>query len=220
MISTTVIASLIMQCSGGGVAPDTLQNIIQVESGGNPFAIADVTAKKSHYPPTLEAARQRSNALSQDGHNYSAGLMQVNSANFSGYGLTPDTVFDPCKNIAAGTAILKQCWLRAEAFSSPVDRLKATLSCYYSGNFTRGLMKKNGEKISYVDLITQTRPPPEAVQVPSIQILTPAPGTHDISPDLPAVPDNAPGKKNAPSKPFFTGADGDMPAWDVFSTPS
>lgn len=221
MISTAALAGLILQCSGGGVSPDTLQNIIQVESGGNPFAIADVTGKKSFYPASHAAAKAHSLRLSQDGHNYSAGLMQINSANFSAYGLTPETVFTPCKNIAAGADILRQCWIRADAYSSSADRLKASLSCFYSGNFTRGLMKKNGEKISYVDAIAQTQLPQEAIQVPSVEILK-TPSETNLTPSgTPAPADAGSGTQPVSSPtPFFTGGDDNMPAWDVFSKPS
>ena len=42
-ISATVLMTLISQCAPG-VSPETMRAIIMTESGGNPYAIANVTA--------------------------------------------------------------------------------------------------------------------------------------------------------------------------------
>ena len=62
------------------------------------------------------SARGRSDrhgqALQAAGWNYSAGLTQINRENWSRYGLTARTVFDVCRNLSAGAAILRACFMR------------------------------------------------------------------------------------------------------------
>ena len=92
-------------------------------------------------------------ALEAAGWNYSMGLAQVNRANLRIYGLTSETVFDPCANLRAGGAILAECYTRATAGGRvPQDAVRAALSCYYSGNFTRGFKRDFGGT-SYVQRV-------------------------------------------------------------------
>lgn len=51
---------------------------------------------------------------------FDVGLAQVNSANFGWLGLTMETALDPCRNIAAGAAVLL-----ARYNGSPPDSVKA-----------------------------------------------------------------------------------------------
>jgi type IV secretion system protein VirB1 len=43
----------------------------------------------------------------RQGWNYSVGLGQINVANFERLGLTPESAFDPCANLAAMQAVLR-----------------------------------------------------------------------------------------------------------------
>lgn len=81
-------------------------------------------------------------ALHAAGWNYSVGLGQINVSQFKRLGITVDTAFDPCTNLAAMQAVLTECFKRAAPpKGQAVDRqsaLRRALSCYYSGNFLTG----------------------------------------------------------------------------------
>jgi type IV secretion system protein VirB1 len=87
--------------------------------------------------------------LDASGYNYSLGLAQINQSNFKTYGLTRQTAFDPCKNLAAGASILADCYGRA---GNNGRQLGKALSCYNSGNF------KTGFRTGYVAKVIGVRP--------------------------------------------------------------
>ncbi len=137
-------AMLAQQCAPA-VHPATLQALVRTESGFNPFAIGVVGGRLVRQPRSRDEAVATTRALEAAGWNYSMGLAQVNRANLRVYGLTPETVFDPCANLRAGGAILADCYTRASAGGRvPQDAVRAALSCYYSGNFTRGFRPDAG----------------------------------------------------------------------------
>ncbi len=130
--------TLAQQCAPG-VHPTTLQAVVRTESGFNPYAIGVVGGRLARQPRDRDEAVATARALDAQGINFSLGLGQVNRANLVSYGLTYDTAFDPCANLRAGSAILHDCYGRAVAVMGQGDRaLHAAISCYYSGNFTRG----------------------------------------------------------------------------------
>ncbi|EGU3395861.1 lytic transglycosylase domain-containing protein [Salmonella enterica] len=184
VLPASMLLALFTNC-GAGVPTDTLMSITGVESSGNPFVIANVTDNTSYYLASEEEAVRKANDLSKQGKNYSAGLMQVNSKNFKDYGLTPDIAFNYCKNITAGAEILKGCYAKTSTMPDQSTRLKAALSCYYSGNFTRGLVAKGTEKISYVANVVNHADNNESV--PSIGILKNDPGVSQGEASSPAV---------------------------------
>lgn len=152
----------IMQCAHG-VAPSTMAAIVAVESSRNPYAIGVVGGRLQRQPQSLAEAVATARELERQGRNYSVGLAQVNRANFRAQGLTIETAFDPCQNLRAGAAILRECYNRAGQGGGQDDaRLRAALSCYYSGNFTRGQRPDKPGELSYVDKVvaaaTGTRP--------------------------------------------------------------
>jgi type IV secretion system protein VirB1 len=89
------------------------------ESAFQPLAIHDNTTRKTYLPATVPEAVSLVTSL--QGHSLDAGVMQVNNLNWSAYGLTAETVFDPQANICAGARIL------AEAF-----RIERRASCRYN----------------------------------------------------------------------------------------
>lgn len=154
-LSKAIIFSIISQCNSG-VDPVTTDTVINVESAGNPYAIALVNSKeKISQPKTEEEAIKLANYLESKNIDFSAGLMQINKRNFKNLSLTNDTVFNACKNVQAGTTILKNCYAKAVKENGnkkdEQELLRDAMSCYYSGNLQRGY-KKEG-KYSYVDLI-------------------------------------------------------------------
>ena len=127
-----------------------MQQIVRVESGGNPFAIGVVGNQLVRQPKTLEEAVATVKALSEAGWNFSIGKGQVNKIHFPRLGWTTDIAsgFDVCKNIVAAAEIYENCFTRAvkAGYSVVVHTVApmnysathAALSCYYSGDFLSG----------------------------------------------------------------------------------
>ena len=126
------------------VAPQTIAAIIRVESGGNEFAVGVNCsgAKRVHAKSAQEAAAQARYFISK-GFSVDLGLMQINSRNLPGLGLTIEQAFDPGTNIQAGAKILARGYRGAVRRYGPgQSALKAALSAYNTGNYDTGF--KNG----------------------------------------------------------------------------
>ena len=131
------LAALVLTCAPL-VAHDTALALIEVESGGNPFAIGVVGGALMRQPVNLAEAVATAAALDATGWNYSVGLGQINKRNFQRFGLNPATAFEPCANLAAMQGILGECFSRASQRTSKQAALRNAFSCYYSGNFMTG----------------------------------------------------------------------------------
>jgi type IV secretion system protein VirB1 len=134
--------TLLQQCAPQ-VSPVTMAAIVRTESGFNPYAIGVVRGRLVRQPASLAEAVATTHALAAGGWNFSVGLAQVNRANWARYGLSEQSAFDPCRNLAAGAAILQGCFelaRRARTYTSSDSQsvLHASLSCYASGNFSTG----------------------------------------------------------------------------------
>lgn len=148
-MTTQDFVALAQQCAPA-VAPQTLAAIVRIESGFNPYAIGVVHGRLVRQPRREDEAIATVKALQAAGWNYSAGLAQINRENWSRYGLTARTVFDVCRNLSAGAAILRACFLRARVIHiHPQEALRAALSCYASGSFVTGF------RVGYVRRITE-----------------------------------------------------------------
>lgn len=131
-------SSLCGQC-GPAVEPSTSLAIIKVESGGNPFAIGDNTERKSYAPRSKEEAVMVASKLLAQGHNIDMGLMQINSIHLKPMKLSLDEVFDPCRNIKAGTTILAEFYRRNDRPGEDrITVLYKALSAYNTGSAWRG----------------------------------------------------------------------------------
>ncbi len=110
----------------------------RVESSGNPHAIGVVGGALERQPRHRAEALATARALQAAGWNFSLGLAQINVRNLARLGLTLDTAFDPCTNLAR----CRPCWPSASSARRAVSarrrsrRLRQALSCYYSGNFS------------------------------------------------------------------------------------
>ncbi|WP_244106877.1 lytic transglycosylase domain-containing protein [Burkholderia cenocepacia] len=130
------------------IAPATMAAIVLTESGLNPYAIGVVHGRLRRQPSNVAEAVATIRALEAGGWNFSVGLAQVNRANWLAYGLSAENAFEPCRNLAAGAAILHRCFTAAvttQKFHVGTDyqadvqaALRASLSCYASGNFSTG----------------------------------------------------------------------------------
>lgn len=140
MLSTTAFLAAAMQCAAS-IHPSTAFDVARVESGFNPYAIAEIVPKSgsssgdkhviSHLPASREEAERILRLLTVQGRSYSVGLMQITSTNFRHYGVTASDLLDPCTNLSVFERILSDCYRRGGS-------LKRALSCYYSGNFRTG----------------------------------------------------------------------------------
>lgn len=134
MLSTTVFLAAAMQCAPS-IHPSTVLDVARVESGLNPYAIAEILPGGkgviSHFPTSRDEAVSLTGRLAAQGQRYSVGLMQITSTNFRHYGVTASDLLDPCTNLSVFERILSDCYRRG-------GTLKRALSCYYSGNFRTG----------------------------------------------------------------------------------
>lgn len=156
MLSPTAFLALAMQCAPS-VHPDTVLDIARVESGFNPYAIAEIIPKSerqpdkpnviSYHPKTDADAIRLINQIEQKKRRYSVGLMQITSTNFNHYRVTARDLLEPCTNLAVFEKILTDCYQRGGS-------LKKALSCYYSGNFSTGQQAEAAfSQTSYVQRI-------------------------------------------------------------------
>jgi type IV secretion system protein VirB1 len=166
------------------VSTVTMAAIVRTESRFNPYAIGVVHGRLLRQPGSVDEAVATAHALAAGGWNFSVGLAQVNHANWPAYGLNEQSAFDPCRNLAAGAAILQGCFelarrARKDAQTDSQPALRASLSCYASGNFSTGY------RTGYVQrVISSARipaPPSAPVVVPSIAPIPVVPVDADVS---------------------------------------
>lgn len=156
MLSTSAFLAVAMQCAAT-VHPSTSLDVVRVESGFNPYAIAEIVPKPerqpgdkgfiTHMPTNKEDAQRIVTQIEAKGRRYSVGLMQITSTNFDTYGVTASDLFNPCTNLSVYEKIITDCYERG-------GTLKRALSCYYSGNFSTGQQPETAlAKTSYVQRI-------------------------------------------------------------------
>ena len=137
-MDSAVFLTLVMSCAPQ-VDAGTAHALIVVESGFNPHAIGVVGGVLDRQPTGRSEAIATAKALQATGWNFSVGLAQINQHNFDRLGLTVESAFEPCINLAAMQKALAECYARATQRNSAEQRaLRETLSCYYSGNFVTG----------------------------------------------------------------------------------
>lgn len=129
---------------GPDVHPATIQAIVEVESGGNPYAIHDGPTGTAIFPKSKEEAVEVAKRLLAKGHRLDVGLMQINTTHLKELrrrGIDVDDLFDPCTSIKAGTRILSEFY-QLHAQKSPHDSSDLTLlkalSSYNSGGAFKG----------------------------------------------------------------------------------
>lgn len=155
--------ALAQECAPN-VAPHTLAAIVRVESQFNPYAIGVVGGRLAKQPSSKQEALATVKQLEANGWNFSLGVAQVNRHNLPKYDITYEQAFDTCTNLRVGADILQGCFDRAsKTRPDPQVALQAALSCYYSGNFTRGFKPDALGKPSYVQKVlssAQSNVPP------------------------------------------------------------
>lgn len=123
------------------VARETIVAIVKHESRVNPFAVGiNGGTRITRQPKNEQEAIQISEKLISMGISIDMGLAQINSANLKKLGLSVAQVFEPCTNLRAAEKVLHWCYGPAEKkHGSGQVALQAALSCYNTGNFSRGL---------------------------------------------------------------------------------
>ncbi|WP_371885235.1 lytic transglycosylase domain-containing protein [Caballeronia sp. S22] len=200
------------------VHPATLKGVVSTESAGNPYAIGVVGARLARQPRNLTEAVATARELERQGFNFSMGLGQVNRYNLSKFGERYETVFEPCRNLRAGSAILKDCYQRARA-RMPDDQkaLRAAFSCYYSGNFTRGFRQDRVGQPSYVQKVVANAT--EAVPaIPIVPAVTPGDDAAGVEKTM--GPAHAPTKRTARQAEWVIFADGPQQGSPVAEHPN
>ncbi len=139
--AAAALLTLASQCAPT-VAPETVFAIIQTESSGEPFALnvngGRQPARQNNAAEAVATARRYVAA----GYSVDLGLGQINSRNMRWLGLTWDTVFDPCTNVAALARVLTTNYNAVSAGRDPQTALRVALSMYNTGSQTRGF--RNG----------------------------------------------------------------------------
>jgi type IV secretion system protein VirB1 len=121
------------------VAPSTMTAIVQVESGGNPLAIGDNTARRSYYPHDRAAAERLARRLLNAGHLLDLGIAQIDSMNLAGFGVTAHAIFDPCINLSIGAKILSDDYVfAARRYRDAQVALRHAIGMYNTGRLNAG----------------------------------------------------------------------------------
>ena len=135
MIVPFVLSAVLARCAPN-VGPVTMSAVVVHESGANPYAIGDNTARRSYFPRDAESAVRLASGLLSAGHNLDLGYAQINSSNFAAYGLDVTRAFDPCTNVATGSRILRTAYGGARVrFGAGQVALEHALSAYNSGGY-------------------------------------------------------------------------------------
>jgi len=151
-------------------APDvhitTLAAVVRHESGFDPLAIGvNSKPRRSIRPRSYAEAVVHARKLIAAGVDFDVGYGQINVRNWTWLGVTPETIFDPCVNLAAAQRVLIECYRRATStHGHGQTALYAAFSCYNTGNLTAGF--KNG----YVHKVLTGA----GLSVPAVRVPAPA----------------------------------------------
>ncbi|MGH6785836.1 MAG: lytic transglycosylase domain-containing protein [Novosphingobium sp.] len=159
--SAAAILALASQCAPN-VAPQTVAAIVQTESHRRPFAL---NVNGGTQPPAqADAASAAATAQRYIAAGYSVdlGLGQINSRNMRWLGLTWDTVFDPCSNVAALGRVITRNYNAAIPGRDPQSALRVALSLYNTGSSSRGFRNGYVAKVvgnaGFADPVTAQEP--------------------------------------------------------------
>lgn len=139
--SGAALFALASQCAPT-VAPETVLAIIQTESRGYPFALNVNGGRQPVRQTSAANAAATARRYVAAGYSVDLGLGQINSRNMRWLGLTWETVFDPCINIAALGKVMTSNYNAVKAGRDPQTALRLALSMYNTGSQSRGF--RNG----------------------------------------------------------------------------
>lgn len=206
-----VVMGLATQCSPN-VAPATIAALVQTESQGNELAInVNGLGRKVALPTSVAQAIEVGRFYLAQGYSVDLGLGQINSRNMKVLGLSWDTVFDPCTNIAAAGAVLAGNYQKVSAGLHPQRALRIALSMYNTGSQSRGFA--NG----YVGRVVGNAGVSDGIQPVAVKLAAlpvdaskPASAAAQLA-ELVAENTSEEGQRQAAPPP-------PPPSWDVFAT--
>ncbi len=201
--SATALLALASQCAPS-VAPETVLAIIQTESSGEPFALnvngGRQPARQNNAADAAATARRYVAA----GYSVDLGLGQINSRNMRWLGLTWETVFDPCTNVAALARVLSTNYNAVKAGRDPQSALRVALSMYNTGSQTRGFRNGYGAKVVGN----------AGIATSGLSYATAMPAAvAPVGSDLPGL---LASENTAPQEPMAQPRPGPPPRWNVF----
>jgi type IV secretion system protein VirB1 len=176
----------------------TLSSIVQHESSANPYAIGvNGNISLLRQPKNKFEAIATAEWLKVNGHDFDAGLGQINIRNLDRLGMGIPDLFDPCANLRGTAAVLTDCYKRALVRYEPGQpALRAALSCYNTGNFFTGF--SNG----YIAKVEKNA----TAQIPALMPIDEDPLSINLNVAYSQKPDDHKAKKNAISTHEFTDA--------------
>jgi type IV secretion system protein VirB1 len=133
-----IIDPALVSACAAKVAPTTMEAIVRVESGGDPYVINVVGVGPTRAKSAKEAIA-RTKAAVAEGRNVAMGLMQVTTQTAQKLGYTITQMFDACTNLQAGARVITDRYVAASATRGQGQpALQAALSAYNTGNFHSG----------------------------------------------------------------------------------
>jgi type IV secretion system protein VirB1 len=203
--SAAAILALASQCAPT-VAPETVLAIIQTESSGEQFALNVNGGRQPARQGNAADAAATARRYVAAGYSVDLGLGQINSRNMRWLGLTWETVFDPCTNVAALARVLTTNYNSVKAGRDPQTALRVALSMYNTGSQTRGF--RNGYVAKVVgNAGVANAAPLYSDQIPAVIIAAPASG--DLRVNLAA-------ENSGLATPILQARPAPPPKWNVF----
>ncbi len=194
LLTATFVGMLAARCAPD-IAAGTLAAIAGTESGFNPLAIHDNTTGLAMTPASRIAAISTARRLIEAGHSVDLGLMQINSANLTRFGLTPDRAFNACAALGAAGRLLMMDYQPATSRRADQAALQVAFSRYNTGSPVRGFQNGYVQRvvatarrvIPEIDPAAPVVMPPDAAASshqshPHWQVFSPSGTSHTRSP--------------------------------------
>lgn len=123
------------------IHPETMIALVRSESGFDPLVIGvNGPAHEKIVSASAAQAEAKAKFLLAAGKSIDVGYGQINSKNFKRLGLSVADAFDPCRNLAAASRLLRTSYAQfLAAGQDPASALDAALSAYNTGDGASGI---------------------------------------------------------------------------------
>ena len=206
--SATALLALASQCAPT-VAPETVLAIIQTESSGEQFALNVNGGKQPARQTNAADAAATARRYVAAGYSVDLGLGQINSRNMRWLGLTWETVFDPCTNVAALARVLTTNYNSVKAGRDQQNALRVALSMYNTGSQTRGF--RNGYVAKVVGNAGNA-----GIADAGATYATSLPAVAYAAPESGDLRERLTSENEAPPRPILKARPTPPPKWNVF----
>lgn len=161
--------TLLAQRCAPSTSVDVLHAVALTESHFDPLALHDNTNHVSWIASAPSAAAGLAKQWIAGGHSVDIGIMQINSSNLMGLGLTVETALNACHSLAAASQILWAAYARGSTDAERQAALLIALSRYNTGRPLSGIVNgyagqvlaANGTGAAGISLpLARTAPPP------------------------------------------------------------